>query len=65
MANRSKGDRRLTGVRIPVDLLAKIKIEAGQRGLGINAYLLLLIRLGRQSIPELRRENVRIPRQSA
>lgn len=52
MANISKGERKQTGIRMPVALLEAVKREAQTKGLGLNDYLVLLIRLGRRALPE-------------
>ena len=46
MANVSKDERKLVGVRIPVHMLAKIKNEAQRQGLGLNDFYVSLIYRG-------------------
>ena len=46
MANRSKGERKLVGVRMPVELLNAVKDEAQRKGLGLNDYYIMLVRHG-------------------
>ena len=43
-------ERKQTGLRVPVDLLDMLTAEAEQNGTSLNAYLLLLIRLGRAQL---------------
>lgn len=40
-------NRKQTGLRVPVELLTKLTAEAEKNGVSLNAYLLMLIRLGR------------------
>ncbi len=46
MANTSKGERRLIGIRLPVEMVQAAKEEAQRQGLGINDYYVNLIRRG-------------------
>lgn len=57
MANVSKGERKLVGFRIPVDLLEKVKEEAQRQGLGLTDCYVKLICLGL----ELAQESGRVP----
>lgn len=41
-------DRKMTGIRIPLDMLDQLKAEASDNGYSLNAYLLMLIRKGRK-----------------
>lgn len=43
-------NRKQTGLRVPVELLDKITAEAERNGMSLNAYLLMLIRLGRAQL---------------
>ena len=47
MANRSKGDRHTTVIRLPSRLYEKLATEAQQRGISLNDYMLGLITRGR------------------
>lgn len=61
MANTSKGERRLIGIRLPVELIQTAKEEAQRQGLGINDYYVNLIRRGLK----LERELARVPSQTS
>ena len=41
-------DRKMIGVRVPLDMLDQLKTEASDNGYSLNAYLLMLIRKGRK-----------------
>lgn len=46
MANHSKGDRKLVGMRIPLDLIQAVKEEAQRKELCLNDYFVRIIWLG-------------------
>lgn len=56
MANISKGERKMAGVRIPVRLLEQIKKEAQGSGLSLNDYMVMLLRHGLSAVTESARE---------
>lgn len=43
-------NRKQTGLRVPVELLDKLTVEAAKNGTSLNAYILMLIRLGRAQL---------------
>ncbi len=43
-------NRKQTGLRVPVELLDKLTAEAARNGTSLNAYILMLIRLGRAQL---------------
>ena len=53
MANTSKGERHLIGIRLPVEMVQAAKEEAQRQGLGINDYYVSLIRRGLKLEQEL------------
>lgn len=61
MANTSKGERHLIGIRLPVELIQTAKEEAQRQGLGINDYYVNLIRRGLK----LERELACVPSQTS
>lgn len=61
MANVSKGERKLVGFRIPVDLLERVKEEAQREGLGLTDCYVRLIFQGL----ERAQESGRVPSQTS
>lgn len=52
MANITKGERKLVGFRIPVDLLSEVKDQAQRSGLGLNDCYVMLVRQGLARVQE-------------
>ena len=46
MANHSKGERKMVGIRMPTILLMKAKEEAQRKGLGLNDYYVMVFQKG-------------------
>ncbi len=49
---KNKQEREQTTIRLPAELKEILHQEATERGLSFNAYLLVLIDKGRQSLQE-------------
>lgn len=60
VANRSKGERKMVGIRMPTILLRKAKEEAQKKGFGLNDYYVMVFQKGL----ELDRESDHAPVQS-
>lgn len=50
---------------MPVELLGKLTLEAERSGMSLNAYILMLVRLGRAQLKGQARSDPQIQRQNA
>lgn len=62
MANKSKGERKMIGIRMPVELIEKAKKEAQRCGLGLNDYYVMAFRKGLAAVEESGHDRVQSAR---